>query len=450
MLFSPIDMLSFVIDEVCKNKKSFVENPDTDFTRNRKLTLNDLLMMLIRIEGNCMNAEIFKAFPDIKQRMCASAVIQQRDKLKPEIFLQILRLFNQHIPVKRRWKNKYRVLALDGSKFQVPTNRKSKYFVGNYGLVKKDGEESASISMLSFHGLFDVLNRSYVDVRLSPTIGKGNDERSAAIDMLWNNNLSDTIVTMDRGYDGYNMIENGNRFGGHYVIRCKSNDSSTIPEIANLPDKETDKWVTVRVTISAKKKYKEQGYRKLTARKKDSGKTLSKKTRYKRWDFEEACTVSFRIAKFQLDNGTWEVLVTNLNRQDISLQDLKELYHLRWGIETSFRDFKYTLGGKSFHSRKDKFLEQELFAHAVMYNLVTALIEEITVEAKAGEKHPKKVDFKMAVVCIRDYLYNLGDRIYEDLLLNITRYVHSDIPNRRDKRKIRPPTMIPFTYRIAA
>lgn len=448
MLFSPIDMLSFVIDEVCKNKKSFVENPDTDFTRNRKLTLNDLLMMLIRIEGNCMNAEIFKAFPDIKQRMCASAVIQQRDKLKPEIFLQILRLFNQYIPIKHRWKNKYRILAIDGSKFQTPTNHKSKYFFGHYGRNRKTGEENEAISMLHFHGLYDVLNRFYLDVCLTPTKGKGNDERSAAIDMMHRNDLADTIITMDRGYDGYNMIENGNRFGGHYIIRCKLDE--TIPEIENLPDEEIDKWFTVRVTISAKKKYKELGYRKINGRKKDSGKTLSKNTKYKRWDFEEACTVSFRAVKFQLDNGKWEVLLTNLNRQDVSLKDLKELYFLRWRIETAYRDFKYTIGSKSFHSKKDKFLEQELYAHTVMYNLVTVMIEQITIEVKDGEKHTKKVDFKMTVVCIRDFLFNIGKQSYEELLINIGSYVHSVVLNRRDKRKIRPPTLIPFTYRIAA
>ncbi|WP_309146162.1 transposase [Lactobacillus helveticus] len=35
---------------------------------------------------------------------------------------------------------------------------------------------------------------------------------------------------------------------------------------------------------------------------------------------------------------------------------MKELYHLRWGIETSFKKLKYSLGSVQFHSKQDKFM----------------------------------------------------------------------------------------------
>ena len=201
-------------------------------------------------------------------------------------------MFNQYIPVKRRW-HKYRVLALDGSKYQVPLNRKGIYFFGPNGRDKLTGEKAKDISMVVFHGLFDVLNRMFLDVRLSPAKGKGNDERTAAIDILHNNAL--------------------NRFGGHYVIRCQ-NSSNAIPEIRDLPNVEMDKWVHMKVTTSTKKKFKDSGYRHIRAPKKDYGKDLSEKTKCQRWDFEETCIIRTRIVKFQLDNGTWEVLATNLRK----------------------------------------------------------------------------------------------------------------------------------------
>lgn len=34
-------------------------------------------------------------------------------------------------------------------------------------------------------------------------------------------------------------------------------------------------------------------------------------------------------------------------------------YHLRWDIETSFRELKYALGGISFHSKKDDFIQMD-------------------------------------------------------------------------------------------
>ena len=47
---------------------------------------------------------------------------------------------------------------------------------------------------------------------------------------------------------------------------------------------------------------------------------------------------------------------------------MKEMYHRRWDIETSFRELKYALGGINFHSKKDDFIKMELFAHFIMFN----------------------------------------------------------------------------------
>ena len=39
---------------------------------------------------------------------------------------------------------------------------------------------------------------------------------------------------------------------------------------------------------------------------------------------------------FNLNQDTYEVLLTNLTENEFSVSDLKELYAMRWGIETSF------------------------------------------------------------------------------------------------------------------
>ncbi len=46
---------------------------------------------------------------------------------------------------------------------------------------------------------------------------------------------------------------------------------------------------------------------------------------------------------------------------------MKRIYHRRWGIETSFLELKYALGAISFHSKKDKFILQELYAEMDQY-----------------------------------------------------------------------------------
>lgn len=50
------------------------------------------------------------------------------------------------------------------------------------------------------------------------------------------------------------------------------------------------------------------------------------------------------------------------------MDDLKELYPLRWLQETAYRDLKYSLCLKAFHSKKYTYIIQEIFVRSIMYN----------------------------------------------------------------------------------
>ena len=56
------------------------------------------------------------------------------------------------------------------------------------------------------------------------------------------------------------------------------------------------------------------------------------------------------------------MLMTNLDAAQFPLSALRELYARRWGIETSFRELKYTVGLIHLHSRKSDLVRQEIFA----------------------------------------------------------------------------------------
>lgn len=45
----------------------------------------------------------------------------------------------------------------------------------------------------------------------------------------------------------------------------------------------------------------------------------------------------------KITEDTYECIVTNLDKNEFSMQDIKELYYLRWEIETSYRELKYDL-----------------------------------------------------------------------------------------------------------
>lgn len=76
------------------------------------------------------------------------------------------------------------------------------------------------------------------------------------------------------------------------------------------------------------------------------------------------------------------MLVTNLDRTEFPLSRMCEMYHMRWGIETSFRDLKYALSAVHFYSRKDEFIEMELYAHMIMFNVVSRCIKRVSIPKK--------------------------------------------------------------------
>lgn len=53
--------------------------------------------------------------------------------------------------------------------------------------------------------------------------------------------------------------------------------------------------------------------------------------------------------------------MTNLDSGEFPPEESKKLYGMRWGIETSFRDLKYTVGLLHFHSKKVEYILQEIF-----------------------------------------------------------------------------------------
>lgn len=137
-------------------------------------------------------------------------------------------------------------------------------------------------------------------------------------------------------------------------------------------------------------------------------KYYSPNTKNQRWDFEWRCKVKCRVVKFRINDANTgkeerEVLLTNLNRFELPIRKIKTMYISRWGIETSFRELKYALGGVQFHSKKDDFIKMELMAHLIMFNAVSRNISCVKVPVQSKNKYRYAINFKEAVTITRKY-----------------------------------------------
>ena len=224
-------VLNTSIHDVCSNIIQYCENPGKDFTRDRKLPAYTLMQFMLNMEGNSLNAEIYNNFPEATERMTASAYEQQRDKLKPEAFKALLYEFNSTFTEVKTLKD-LRVYAIDGSDFCTHLNKDSQWYIPNH-YIRKDGQEAKGTCLLHGNFLYDLLNKQYTDVN------ETRDERDGAIRLIDGiPNPDDSLVIMDRGYSGYNMVEHCNRYGGYYIIRNPL--TNTIKEISELPDEPCD------------------------------------------------------------------------------------------------------------------------------------------------------------------------------------------------------------------
>lgn len=161
---------------------------------------------------------------------------------------------------------------------------------------------------------------------------------------------------------------------------------------------------------------------------------------------EDFYDIEFRVVRFQLKDGNYECLITNLGEDEFTSDDLKRLYKLRWQIETSFRKLKYTIGLTNFHSRKRDFIKQEIFSRVIFYNL-SSIISLNTKTRDKGKKHRLSFNFTLAVTNIRLYLRKILNE--NELIHRIKKYL---IPIRSDRsypRNVKPQSVKSFNNRAA-
>lgn len=180
---------------------------------------------------------------------------------------------------------------------------------------------------------------------------------------------------------------------------------------------------------------------------KDTGKIKNLST--KKWDFESLCEMTLRIVRFKISEDTYETLVTSLNRFEFPIEKLKEIYHLRWGIETSFRELKYAIGLVNFHAKKVEYIKQEVFARLIMYNFCERITDSVVIKQDANRKWTYQVNFTMGIhICVDFFKHHFNEPPpnIENLISN---YILPIRPDRQDERKLKAKTAVFFLYRVA-
>lgn len=114
-------MLLASIHELAEDSNKYAVNPGRDFSRNRKISFEDLLLMLLTMEADCIKEELYRFFGRSTNTPSKAAFYKQRKKLRDDALRLLLLSFNQKCK-KNLFKGKYSLVACDGSSADIFRN----------------------------------------------------------------------------------------------------------------------------------------------------------------------------------------------------------------------------------------------------------------------------------------------------------------------------------------
>ena len=414
----------------------FAKNPAADFTRSRKMDFEDLLRFLISMQSDTTASELLKYFNYDIDTISNSAFYQQRKKLLPETFPFLLRQFNSHFDFEL-YRGGYNLVSCDGSGVSIARNPDDPDT-----FYPPSGCTAIGFNSLHIVALYDLLSKRYLDCVVQK--GRFQNEFQALCDFMDGYSYEGIpIFIADRGFASYNVFAHAQESGRFFLIRAKDINARRFLNLETLQDSiDTRVDLILSRTQSAKKRLRND---------------LAEQYRYissdvsfdfiERGSYDEY-TLSLRVVRFEITDGIFENIITNLPGDVFSADDIKHLYHLRWGIETSFRDFKHTIGAINFHSKKVEYIEQEIWARLILFNFC-AIITTHVVIAKNDTKHVHQVNFAMAMkICHRFIRLKEGEPEIEVERL-IGSFTLPIRPGRNYARRHRPQSPASFCYRFS-
>lgn len=429
ILFSEIKTASADYEKYCYN-------PSRDFSRNRKLSFETVVKSIIGMESKSLTNELIDIF-NSSGMPSTSAFIQQRNKIKPEVFKSIFSSFTNKLISET--EEDLPILAIDGSDIQIPTNPKDEksYYPGTNG--------QKPYNLLHLNALYNLKQHLYTDVVIQGS--KECNEHSAFQKMIDNSPIPRALVIADRGYESYNNMAHIQEKGWFFLIRIKDGKAG-IKDGLKLPNEaEFDMSVSLKLTRKQTNEMKEllknRNHFKYIASSTPFD-YLPKKTR--KADPVQLYELRFRIVRFKITEDTYETVLTNPDESLYPSETLKNLYAFRWGIETSFRDLKYTIGMLNFHSKKVMCIQQEIYAHLIMYNFSEMITSHVVIDKKK-RKHTYKANFSVAVHMCRLFFYEKTTS--PDLEAIIARNLIPIRPERHQTRKLTVKVFHGFLYRVA-
>jgi len=415
------------------------------FVRSRLFTFSTIILMQLNFISRSISVEVSKFlskfhFSGKEKDGSKQAFSKARQHIKWEGFVHLNEeLVKQYYDGQDQlhYKNKYIVLATDGSTYQLPYEKR---LIDEFNTC--DNGQGQPMCMAQGVKIYDVLNHINIISTLSPYNSgqsKGTNEQVLfeecleKLPQLIDNKEHNILILGDRFYPSYFNFHELSLLEYSFVFRVKATFCNEIKDF--VKSKEVDSWLEIDLNKNGRK-YS----------------TSAKRIK------EMPSIIRVRCVKIILKSGEVEYLITNLDEDELSRQDSKKLYNFRWNEETSFDTDKNKLEVENISSKTPNGVRQDFHAKVLSANITQLLISDAQQmldeeQADKDNKYDYQINRAVATGLVKDELPKLflgkepAETWYPRMVKKIFRRREPIRPGRTYHRKRKHKLKYPITKR---
>jgi hypothetical protein len=326
------------------------------------MPLKDILLCTLGKKALTTTMEVrhyFQAAGKVDQTVSKQDYLRQRQNLNPEVFRVLNRgyLHNFYSGDEAVTWHGYVVLAIDGSRAEIPNSRENRREYGESENQYGKGVARANISVL-----YDVYNRFIVDLGIHKFRESELVEAKEHIRRM-RETLGErpVLIICDRNYVSLELMNYLEMAGVRYLIRLHTGDYKE--EVGGM--KGDDEEVVIRHTKSRLRVIREAEPERAA-------------------ELERVGQTRGRVIKSRF-GGEEGALMTNLG-EGIGGEEIREVYRERWEIEEQYHTLKNKMKFESVTGKASIYVAQDFLAQALVGNMVQDFIREAEEEARERGK----------------------------------------------------------------
>jgi len=389
-----------------------------DFTRKGKIRYTDIILFELGTLKKTLVSEIedfVNKFDGKKETFTKQSFSEARQKVSPEAFKEL----NEDVIVDGTYEGEhktykgYTLLGIDGSTIQLPNVKTLKEEYGSY----KNKGSNVEVAIARIGIIHDLLNEITLAGKLTKySIG----ERQTAEELIAvATRVEKPLILMDRGYPSVRLIRLLETFKIKYLMRIPIRFIQETNRF--IEGKGIDEYIEININKTRKRCGRIKG---ITG------------------EFK----LKVRCIKIEVEDGVTEYLITNLSKEEVSHEEIGELYQKRWGIETNYNIIKNVLELGNFTGETKIAVEQDFYATIYLNNVANIAINEAQnkydkeqKKLKTNKKYEYKINRSVAVSHLKKQLITIyitdnkrkRNKILKDIIEQIQRSV---IPKRENRK----------------